>query len=374
VSGGAVRARPRFHDLTVAAVDPVAADGSAVAVTCHVPPGLRPVFAFAPGQHLTVRITLGGKEIRRSYSLCSTPGDLALRGVLRFGVRTGRDGVFSSYAAQTLAPGDVLAMLPPVGNFGSAFDPSRRRRYGAIVAGSGVTPVLSLASAALAIEPHSTFATLYGNRTMDSAMFTEELADLKNRYPRRFHLVHVFSREEPQLGLRRARLDVATLGTIFSGILAPAAVQEWFLCGPGEMVDSARRTLAGRGADQSSVHFELFHADPRRDRVAVSAAVPGGEGGSARIREVSALLDGRRSTVRVPVGRSVLDAVLPLRPELPYSCRSGVCGTCRARVVDGAVTTAPTWALTAREEAAGYVLTCRSTPATDRVTVDFDVV
>ncbi|MCT9933204.1 2Fe-2S iron-sulfur cluster-binding protein [Planotetraspora sp. A-T 1434] len=372
-AGSRAPSRLRFHPVTVAAVEPASADGSAVVVTCRVPGETREELAFTPGQHVTARATIGGAEVRRSYSLCSTPEELERHGVLRVGIRTVPGGVFSSYANGTLSAGDPLDLLPPVGSFGTAFDPARRRRYGAIVGGSGITPVLSLMTAGLATEPHSTFTVLYGNRDADSMMFAEELADLKNRHPDRLQLVHAFSREEPRLGLAGGRLDPATLSDLFTRILEPAAVQEWFLCGPAGLVRDARRTLSEHGVDGvggSAVHVELFHPDDGRAPGTRPAAGPPRD---AQARELKILLGGRVTTVRTRDDRPILDAALEARPELPYSCRSGVCATCRARVVAGEVSMSRNWALTEDELAAGYVLTCQSVPVTGQVTVDFDV-
>ncbi|MCG5216069.1 2Fe-2S iron-sulfur cluster-binding protein [Streptosporangium soli] len=366
----AAPSRLRFHRVTVAAVEQAAADASAVAVTCRVPDELRATFAFVPGQHVTVRATVAGTEIRRAYSLCSTPQELERYGTLRIGVRAVPGGAFSTGATETLAAGDTMDLLPPVGTFGTAFDPARARHYAAIAAGSGITPVLSLVSAALAIEPASTFTVLYGNRAVDSMMFAEELADLKNRHRHRLHLVHAFSREDPRLGLPGGRLDQALLAEIFARVLPPDSVREWFLCGPAGLVRDARAALAEHGVQGSAVHTEIFHPDEPKSPVGGQAAapLPGGQ-----VRELTILLDGRTTTVRTEQDRSILDAVLTARPDLPYSCRNGVCATCRARVVDGRVEMARNWALTEEELAAGYVLTCQSVPLTDRVTVDFDI-
>ncbi|GAB3465684.1 2Fe-2S iron-sulfur cluster-binding protein [Actinophytocola sediminis] len=359
----------RPHRLTVTAVEPVALDGSAVAVTLRVPPALRPVFAFTPGQHVTVRAAIGGAEIRRSYSLCSVPEQLARQGTIRIGIRAVPGGAFSTYASRELRPDTALDVLPPVGNFVTVPDPARRRRYGAVVAGSGITPVLCLASATLAVEPRSEFVVLYGNRQLDSMMFAEDLADLKNRYPRRLNLVPVFSREESRIGLAGGRLDQHTLRQVFTGLLDPRTVREWFLCGPWDLVRGARRVLAEHGVDGSSVHTELFHAD---GSAAVAAAAEA-RAPAERAHRLTVLLDGRASTVPVPADGRLLDAALSARPELPYSCKTGVCATCRARVVAGEVRMVRDWALSTQEAADGYVLTCQAVPVSDEVTVDFDV-
>ncbi|MER6753494.1 1,2-phenylacetyl-CoA epoxidase subunit PaaE [Micromonospora echinofusca] len=360
-----VRRRPVFHPLSVAAVDRLTDD--AVAVTFAVPEELRETFAFSAGQHLTVRrSTDAGEDVRRSYSICSTPDDLARHGRLRIGVREIPGGAFSAYACGALRGGDTVEVLPPLGHFTTAFAPERARHYGAVVAGSGITPVLALVATALAVEPASTFTLVYGNRTANTVMFAEELADLKDRWPTRLHLVHVLSREQGESPLLSGRIDADRLGRLLDTVVPGDAVDEWFLCGPYDMVVEAREVLAARGVAESAVHTELFHvaeapAPPRRP-----ADEPGGGA------EVTILLDGRSSRFTMRRDERVLDAALKVRGELPYACKGGVCSTCKAKVVDGAVTMARNYALEPDEVAAGYVLTCQSSPTTDRLTVDYD--
>ncbi|HEX4812619.1 MAG TPA: 2Fe-2S iron-sulfur cluster-binding protein [Nonomuraea sp.] len=368
----APRNRLRFHAVTVAGLRPVAADGSAVAVTFAVPLELRPAFAFAPGQHVTVRARVGGQSVRRAYSLCSTPADLDERGTLTIGVRRVPGGVFSSHANSALRVGDRLELLPPVGAFRADFDPARRRHFAAVAGGSGITPVLSLVRTGLAVEPLSSCTVLYGDRGADSMMFAEDLAELKNAYVDRLQLVPAFSREDPPVGLAGGRLHAARLGAVIARTLPPAAVAEWFVCGPLGLVRAAREALAGLGVGADAVHAEFFHTGAApAPPVAPPVALPAGDG---RGRRVTVVLDGRTVTVPVGGGQSLLDAALEARPELPYSCRNGVCATCRARVVDGRARMAGNWSLSAEEQAAGYVLTCRAVPVTEHVTVDFDVV
>ncbi|MGW1056704.1 1,2-phenylacetyl-CoA epoxidase subunit PaaE [Micromonospora rubida] len=360
-----VRRRPAFHPLPVAAVDRLTAD--AVAVTFAVPEELRETFAFRAGQHLTVRrVGEDGEDVRRSYSICSTPDDLARHGRLRIGVREIPGGAFSTYACGALRGGDTVEVLPPLGHFTTAFAPDRARRYGAVVAGSGITPVLALVATALAVEPASTFTLVYGNRSANSVMFAEELADLKDRYPTRLHLVHVLSRERGESPLLSGRIDTGRLGWLLETIVPGDAIEEWFLCGPYGMVVDAKAVLAERGVPESAVRTELFHvaeapAPPRR---------PADVAGTGA--EVTILLDGRSSSFTMGREERVLDAALRVRGELPYACKGGVCSTCRAKVVDGEVTMARNYALEPDEVAAGYVLTCQSSPVTDRLTVDYD--
>ncbi|MEU8259377.1 1,2-phenylacetyl-CoA epoxidase subunit PaaE [Micromonospora sp. NPDC048999] len=369
-----VRRRPAFHPLPVAAVDRLTDD--AVAITFAVPEELRETFAFSAGQHLTVRRPAGGgltgsagadgEDVRRSYSICSTPQELARHGRLRIGVREIPGGAFSAYACGALRDGDTVDVLPPLGNFTTAFAPDRVRRYGAVVAGSGITPVLSLVATALAVEPASTFTLVYGNRTANSVMFAEELADLKDRYPTRLHLVHVLSREQGESPLLSGRIDADRLARLLDTIVPGDTIEEWFLCGPYGMVVDAKAVLTGRGLPESAVRTELFHVDAPPEPVRRPDDEPGAGA------EVTIMLDGRSSSFTMGRDERVLDAALKVRSELPYACKGGVCSTCKAKVVSGEVTMARNYALEPDEVAAGYVLTCQASPVTDKLAVDYD--
>jgi ring-1,2-phenylacetyl-CoA epoxidase subunit PaaE len=367
----------RFHRLTVAEVDRLTDD--AVAVTFEVPAQLRGAYAFTAGQHVTVRQTGAregaasqlsegdAEEVRRSYSICSTPAELTARGRFRIGVRQIPGGAFSTFAGKALRVGDTVEVLPPLGHFTTAFDPARRRRYAAIAAGSGITPVLSLLATALATEPASSFTLLYGNRYARSVMFAEELADLKDRYPTRLHIVHVLSREPQEAPLLSGRLDTDRLGKLFDSLVPADRIDEWFLCGPQAMVTAARAILAERGVPTPSIHIELFHVEEQPPARAAREEPAGGAAAEVTIR-----LDGRASTFRMGRNERVLDAALRVRAELPYACKGGVCSTCRARLVEGEVRMAANWALEPDELAAGYILTCQSSPVSDRLLVDYD--
>ncbi len=367
-----VRRRPTFHALPIEALDRLTDD--AVAVTFFVPPELREEFAFRAGQHVTLRVPVeDGTEARRTYSLCSTPDELESTGRLRIGVKEIPGGVFSAYVRQA-SVGDEVDVMPPMGRFTSDFDPSRTRRYVAVVAGSGITPVLSLAATALATEPASRFTILYGNRYARSVMFLEELADLKDRYPDRLQVVHVLSREPQDAELLSGRIDADRLPRLLD-LFVPEPVDEWFLCGPYGMVVDAKKVLVDRGADPRTVHTELFHVSetpPPAPRERAAEEQTAGTGADADRTTVTVILDGRTSTVTMARHERVLDAALRVRSELPYSCRGGVCSTCRAKVTEGEVTMAANWALEPDEVAAGYVLTCQASPVTDRLTVDYD--
>ena len=327
-----------------------------------VPDRLREAYAFDPGQHLTLRATIDGQEVRRSYSICVPPGD-----GLRVAVKRLEGGVFSAFAHGGLAAGAELDVMTPAGRFGVV--PTRRRsaHYAAVVAGSGITPVMSVLAAVLRDEPGSRFTLVYGNRDSSSVMFADELADLKDRYPTRLQVVHVLSREPQDAELLHGRIDAARLGRLLDAVVPPETVDEWLLCGPFAMVEEARRVLTERGVAASRVHRELFHVDGEVPRVVRRPAAGSDAGTTVTVR-----LDGRSSTFPMPDEGSVLDATLGVRADAPFACRGGVCGTCRARLVEGTVEMARNFALEPGEVAAGFVLACQSAPTSERVVLDFD--
>jgi ring-1,2-phenylacetyl-CoA epoxidase subunit PaaE len=361
--GGKERRHSVFHLLKVAKLDRITDD--AVAITFEVPDRLSDEFTFQAGQHVSVRATIAGDDVRRSYSIC-TP---ATSGILRVGVKGLPDGVFSSFALNRLQVGDSLEVLTPSGRFTTALDPTRPRHYGAVAAGSGITPVLSILSTALEVEPGSRATLIYLNRATTSIMFIEELEDLKNRYLERFQAVHVLDGERQDVELLSGALDQERLNRILDGLVT-GDVDDWFLCGPQGLTDLVRDVLVARGHDPDRVHRELFVAASPAPRTPRPPA-PGGPElkGSA----VEVVLDGRSTTFTLPPGgESILDAALKLRGDAPYACKNGVCGTCRARVVDGRVEMDQNYALEHDEVERGFVLACQAHPVTDRVTIDFD--
>lgn len=352
-----------FHALRVAQVERLTDD--AVAITFEVPKELRADYAFTQGQHLTVRTEVDGVEVRRNYSICAP----ATSGRLRIGVKRLAGGVFSGHATSALRVGDVVDVMTPTGRFFTPLDPAHAKHYCAVAAGSGITPVLSIVTTVLEVEPASTVTLVYGNRTTASVMFLEELADLKDRYPTRFRLVNVLSREPQEIELFSGRIDADKLRRLLATVVPPATVDEWFLCGPFAMVEQARAVLGEHGVAATTVHTELFHVDGEAPRQSVAVDDERAEGSST----VTVTLDGRASTVQVPrSGVRVLDAVLAVRTDAPYACKGGVCGTCRAKLLTGEVAMERNYALEADEVAAGFVLACQSHPVTDEVTLDFD--
>ncbi|WP_314224815.1 2Fe-2S iron-sulfur cluster-binding protein [Streptomyces zaehneri] len=350
----------RFHPLQVAAVDHLTDDS--VTLTLTVPDALREEYRHAPGQHLALRRVVDGTEVRRTYSICSpAPGpDSAGPGTLQVGVRLVEGGAFSTYALKEIAVGDELDVMTPAGRFTLTPAPGR---YAAIVGGSGITPVLSIVSTLLAREPAARFCLIRSDRTAASTMFLEEVADLKDRYPERFQLVTVLSREEQQAGLPSGRLDRERLTGLLPSLLPVAEVAGWFLCGPFGLVQGAEQALREIGVARSRIHEEIFHVEVTAPPVRVAAPTHS---------TVTARLDGRGGSWPVRDGESVLETVLRNRPDAPYACKGGVCGTCRAFLVSGEVRMDRNFALEPEETDSGYVLACQSHPLTEAVEVDFD--
>jgi ring-1,2-phenylacetyl-CoA epoxidase subunit PaaE len=350
----------RFHALPVAAVDRLTDDS--VALTFTVPPELAEEYRHAPGQHLALRRRADGTEIRRTYSICS-PAPLGAEAPrrLRVGVRLVEGGAFSTYALKEINVGDEVEVMTPAGRFTLAPAPGL---YAAIVGGSGITPVLSIVSTLLAREPAARFCLIRSDRTAASTMFLDEVADLKDRYPERLQLVTVLSREEQQAGLPSGRLDRERLTGLLPALLPVADVAGWFLCGPFGLVQGAERALKELGVARTRIHEEIFHVDAGTPTAPTTPA--------PAHSTVTARLDGRGGTWPVQAGESLLETVLRNRPDAPYACKGGVCGTCRAFLVSGVVRMDRNFALEPEETEAGYVLACQSHPATEKVELDFD--
>ena len=348
------RSRTAFHALPVAAVDQLTDD--AAAITFTVPSELAELFAFAPGQSLTVR---RGEE-RRSYSICSASGTAP-----RIGVREVAGGAVSGWLVHELRAGDTVEVQAPSGTFTPTL--TEPGNHVLIAAGSGITPMLSIAASVLAGHPASTITLLYGNRRSDTVMFADEIADLKDRYPTRLVVVHVLSREAQEVDLFNGRLDGVKLRALLPVTVELASIDHWWLCGPFEMVNEAIDVLTDLGVTRSSVHRELFYVGDEPPVEMHHVEAPPGPGA-----EVTVVLDGRSSTLTVAPDTAILDGAQRSRPDLPFACKGGVCGTCRALVRSGEVTMRRNYALEEYEVAAGYVLTCQAVPVSDQVTVDYD--
>jgi ring-1,2-phenylacetyl-CoA epoxidase subunit PaaE len=345
-----------FHRVPVADVRRLTADS--VAVTFDVPEELREQFAFQPGQHLSVRTNLGGNDVRRNYSICSP----ATSGQLRIGIKRIHGGEFSSFAAEVLRPGHTLELMTPTGNFGIPLDPLNRKHYVAIAAGSGITPILSVLATALEVEAESRFTLIYGNRTVASTMFRDELDELESRYVDRLEIRHVLSREPHHAPELRGRIDHDKLNRWLDTDLDPAKVDEWFLCGPIELVTEVRCALLDRGVAAEHIHLELFtgYAKPAEP----TTSYPGAD--------LTFHLSGAAQTTKLTAGETILEAALQVNPDTPYACMGGACGTCKAKLVDGTAEMDQNFALGKSDLDAGYILTCQARPSSSAVTVDYD--
>lgn len=351
---------PRFHPLRIAEVRPETADS--VSLRFEVPAALTAEYAFVQGQHVTLRAQLQGQEVRRSYSICSGVDDAELR----VAIKHVPGGLFSGFANRQLHAGDVVDVLTPEGRFHTPLDPDQAKHYAAFAAGSGITPVLSLIKTTLAREPRSRFTLLYGNRRQSSVMFHEALEDLKDRYLQRFVLYQVFSRQHQEVALFNGRLDRAKVHAFTDSLLPVDTIDEAFICGPGAMIDEVEAALLERGLPAASIHVERFGVPGAAERHRI-------EQGDAAHAIVEVVIDGvRRDVDFFQQDPSVLEAALRAGIELPYSCKGGMCCTCRAKVLAGRVRMDKNYSLEPRDLQAGFVLTCQAHPLTDRVIVSFD--
>jgi ring-1,2-phenylacetyl-CoA epoxidase subunit PaaE len=352
-----------FHRLTIADVRRETAE--AVSIAFAVPEALAERFAWTPGQYLTVRATVGGEAVRRCYSICSGLDD----GELRIAVKRAAGGRFSAWATTSLRPGDVLEVMPPEGRFGAMAEPDGPRLLLGIAAGSGITPVLSILRTVLAREPGCRFVLLYGNRDSASIMFREALADLKDRHLGRLSVLHVLSREQQDVAALNGRLDAAKLAAVLPSLAAPAAIEAAFVCGPPGLAEDAVPALQGLGIAPWRIQVERFTlaGEPMATRRAASPAPAPAAAATATLT-----YDGKTTTVPMAAGEAILEAGERAGLALPWSCRGGMCSTCRARLVEGEVTMAQNFALEPWELAAGYVLTCQSRAISSHVAVDYD--
>ncbi|TQK07033.1 1,2-phenylacetyl-CoA epoxidase subunit PaaE [Herbaspirillum sp. SJZ107] len=354
-----------FHPLTVAQVKHETRD--AIAVTFAVPPQLKETFQYRQGQHLTLRTMIGSEEVRRSYSICAAVQD----DQLRVAIKRVAGGLFSTWANQALKPGMTLDVMPPEGRFNLPLEPESRRHYLAFAAGSGITPILSIVKTTLLAEPHSRFTILYGNRASSSVIFRDELAELKDSYMERLNLVYVMSREQQDIELFNGRITQDKCRQLFQRWLRVEDVDYAFVCGPEDMMHGVSNALQEAGMPKERIRIELFAAAAagavREPRTHYGA-------GTAHLTEVTVIMDGSHASFTMDKDKeSLLDAGLRAGIDMRYSCKGGVCSTCRCKVVEGTVDMDVNYALEDYEVARGFVLSCQSFPVTDKVVVDFDV-
>lgn len=355
-----------FHPLRVRAVQ--ADTSEAVIVSFDVPEDLRPVFGFTQGQYLTLRKEIAGQDLRRSYSICAGVDD----GELRVGVRKVAGGVFSNWINENLRPGDTISVMAPQGRFFVPIEPQARRHHVGIAGGSGITPILSIMKTVLAREPGSCFTLIYGNRKLRSTMFKEELEDLKDRYLSRLVIHHVFSDEHTEMEINSGFMDRGKLGEFLQALVPAGAIDHAYICGPFQMNDEAEAALLAAGVPEERIHIERFGI-AQQATGQVGAIVHQAQPGDAAKARVTIIRDGRQR--EIPFTReqpSILDAASAAGMEVPFSCTSGVCGTCRAKLVEGSVRMERNFALDKKEVAAGFILTCQAHPTTERVVLSFD--
>ena len=340
-----------------------------VVLTFDVPDELADTFSFIQGQYLTLNHLIDGEQVRRSYSICSGLDD----GHIRVAIKHVKGGVFSSWANQHLKAGDVLEVMPPRGNFYASIDPDQAKNYLCICAGSGITPVISIIKTILAREPQSAITLLYGNQRTTTMMFRNELAFLKNAYLDRLHWINIFSREPQEVDLLSGHLDNRKGGALNRRLIRIREFDEFFLCGPEAMISEVSRGLRGEGIAEENIHFELFAASAENARQAIERHHARAKEYKDQVSQVSLLADGREYAFELSTdGENILDAGLRNGVDLPFSCKGGVCATCKARLLEGEVDMDLNQALRPEEIEQGYILTCQSHPISKKVVVDFD--
>lgn len=342
---------------------------NAVVVTFDVPAEHAEKFTFIQGQYLTLNQQIDGEEVRRSYSICAGLDD----GELRVAIKHVEGGVFSSWANEQLKAGDTLDVMPPRGDFYTSIEPEQARNYLCICAGSGITPVLSIIKTVLAREPQSTVTLLYGNQRTNTMMFRHELSFLKNAYMGRFHWINIFSREPQEVDLLSGHLDNRKGGALNQRLINIRGFDEFFLCGPEAMISEVSRGLRGEDIDEANIHYELFAASAENARKAIERHHARAKEYKGMVSDVSILSDGREYAFQLSTdGENILDAGLRNGVDLPFSCKGGVCATCKARLLEGEVDMDLSQALRPEEIENGYILTCQSHPISKKITVDFD--
>ena len=360
----------KFHDLPVSNITPEAA--GAVAITFQVPENLRSGFNFKAGQFLTLRAIIDGNDVRRSYSISSSQNAYAQNGTLEVGIRPVQGGVFSNWAASKLKVGDVLRVMPADGRF-IVQRPRAIHRVG-FAAGSGITPILSILSSTLEEQTESKFTLVYGNRRMDSVMFNEALQDLKDRYPNRLTLIHVLSRQAQEVPLLEGRIDEAKVKEIVNSLLPAASMDEVFICGPEAMIEATEKALLEVGVPARNIRTERFTsptlealpADTRKQVVLGHAPESKGD------VSLTVVLDGKKHQMQMSTTDKILDVALAAGLDLPYSCKGGVCCTCRAKVMQGSVVMEKNFTLEKWEAEQGFVLSCQAKPTSKEVVMSFD--
>ena len=360
---------PQFHPLTVKRVSPEAADS--VAITLDIPHALRPIFAFDPGQYLTLRANIDGRDIRRTYSISSPRSLLGRAGEVEIGIRPVEGGVFSNWATRHLKAGDALQVMPPDGRF--TVKKQRAIHRVGFAAGSGITPILSIAATTLEEQPDSKFTLVYGNRRMATVMFNEALQDLKDRFADRFTMVHILSRQAQEVDLLEGRIDAAKVQALVTTLLPAASMDEVFICGPEAMISATETALLEAGVPQSRVYTERFTSGPdMAAKVQADSDARAAQNQMGKPIRMTVLIDGKQHELTLSAEESVLDAALNGGLDIPYSCKGGVCSTCRCKVTRGSVRMDKNFTLDAPDVAQGFALSCQAHATSDLLEVSFD--
>jgi ring-1,2-phenylacetyl-CoA epoxidase subunit PaaE len=356
-----------FHPLEVENIREETAD--CISVSFHIPTHLKNEFSFTQGQNITLKTIVDGEELRRSYSICSSP----LHDELRIAIKKVTGGKFSAWAGNHLKKGAILEVLPPTGTFYTALAAANKKNYMAFVAGSGITPLLSIIKTTLLTEPDSRFTLIYGNKNRASIIFKEELEALKNKFINRFSVHHIFSREKTEALLNQGRIDAEKCRHIFQHLIDIKNCDEFFLCGPEAMIFCVKDYLEQKGIEKKKIHFELFTVPGNKNAVAENKEIQTKKAPEGKHSAVTITVDGAAFNFNLPYdGDAILDAALALGADVPYACKGGVCASCRARLLAGEVSMDNNYALEPEEIKNGYILTCQSHPRSEKVIIDFD--
>jgi ring-1,2-phenylacetyl-CoA epoxidase subunit PaaE len=355
-----------FHRLAVKNIIKETID--CVSIEFDVPENLKEDFQYTQGQNINIKTTLNGEEIRRTYSICASPQE----NKLKVAVKKVNGGLFSVYANEQLKKGTVLDVMTPLGKFNTPLDAAQSKNYVAFAAGSGITPVISIIKATLTTEPHSSFTLVYGNRSRSSIIFFEELEGLKNKYMQRFNLIHILSREKTDAAINFGRITKDKCTHLFEKLVDLKQADEFFLCGPQQMIFEVQEFLEAHDVNEKKIHFELFTTEKKSKSTSIKAQDTSENIPSSKIEMK---LDGRTFAFDIPLNSdaTILDAAMQQGADVPYACKGGVCCTCKAKLVEGEVEMDVHWGLDHEEIALGYILTCQSHPKTEKVVVDFDV-
>ncbi len=357
-----------FHQLIIKDVCKETAD--CISVAFDIPPHLKNTFAFIQGQNITIKVIINGEELRRSYSICSSPSD----DELRIAIKKVADGKFSSWAHTHLTEGSAIEVLPPTGKFFTQLQSDNNKKYVAFAVGSGITPLLSIIKTTLATETSSSFILFYGNRNRASIIFKEQLEALKNQFVNRFSVHHILSREKTETPLNAGRIDADKCDAIFRYVVDINSCDEFFICGPEEMIFCVKDYLAKKAVAENKIHFELFTVPGQKGQVINNETAPINNIADNKTSIVTIKMDGL--TFDFPLtynGDPILDAALKLGADLPFACKGGVCATCRAKLISGQVTMDTNYALEPEEIKQGYILTCQSHPRSEKIFIDFDL-